>query len=320
MTWEGHAFGLALESSFELAGWPPTRPPRGLAQVSLRLSERAALRSQLPADSVTIAWRRTPSGREKPMVFAHPTAGYWLEAAGFGVFHLHPDGSEVRCGPIRRSAWQWQRFLIGQVLPFASTVHGYEPWHASAVALGGQAVAIAGSSGSGKSTLVVELMLRGGTLLADDVIALKVDGDKVQVHPGPAVMSLRRQAAERMRAQDLCALGTVVGADREELRLGVERCDRPLPLQALYLLEPVRQGKRARSTPVRSPDVRLLLGHAFNFALRDERRLVRQLDVCAAIARTARIVRLRVPSNADPGELADRVTVGVESSDERSAA
>ncbi|MGJ8604489.1 MAG: HPr kinase/phosphorylase [Marivita sp.] len=58
--------------------------------------------------------------------------------------------------------------------------------HATAVALGGNAVLITGASGSGKSSLALEMMARGATLVADDRVTLtRLDHDVMLSCPEP---------------------------------------------------------------------------------------------------------------------------------------
>lgn len=51
-------------------------------------------------------------------------------------------------------------------------------------------VALAARQGGGKSTLAAELVRRGGTLFADDIVALAGSDEGVVGHPGPAIMNL----------------------------------------------------------------------------------------------------------------------------------
>jgi hypothetical protein len=98
-----------------------------------------------------------------------------------------------------------------------------------------------------------------------------------------------------------------VGADRDSVRLAVARHEQALPLSAVYLLELAPRAKRPRLTALPSPDPRLLLGSTFNFAVRARGRLVTQLEVCAAVARSVRVVRVRIPSDTDQRALATRL-------------
>jgi hypothetical protein len=305
--WRSHAFGVALDGSFALAGCEESRAPAGLPRVSMELADRAVLRGRLPPASSPVSWRYDAAGHAIPEFVGHPRAGYVVEAPGFGVFHISRSGRHVSCAPARVSSWRWQRYLVGQVLPFATTLRGREPWHASAVSLDGGAVAIVGDSGQGKSSLAAELILCGAELVADDVLALELGADAVIAHPGPGLMSLRRATAGRMKPAELRSLGKRVGADAQALRLGVARRELPLPLAAVYLLRTAPPPKRVRLTAVPAPDPRELLGSTYNFALTAPARLIRQLEVCAAVARSVPVVVVSIPAGADHRAIAERL-------------
>jgi hypothetical protein len=303
--WHSHAFGLALDSSFELAGCPASRAPSRLPRVRMELADRGSLRSALPAGSEMVAWRHGAAGEVVPEVIGHPDAGYLIDEGRLGVFHVSADATLVRCAVGGVATWRWQRYLVGSVLPFACTLRGLEPWHAGAVAWGGSAIVLAGESGRGKSTLVAELMLRGAQLLADDVIALELTASGVVGHPGPGLMSLRRSAVQRLGRSGLGRVGVGIGGDARAIRLAVPRHERPLPLASVYLLERAEPGEEARLTELAAPDPRRLLASTFNFSIHAPTRLVNQLEVCAAIARSVRVVRLALPLDADHGAVAE---------------
>jgi hypothetical protein len=309
--WRGHAFGLALDGPFELLGCAESHPV-ALPKVGLELSDRAALRRLMPAGSRPIAWRRDAGGAEVPDVIGHFRAGYLLDHPGFGVFHVSRSGRHVRCATAGVATWRWQRYLTGRVLPFATTLRGREPWHASAVALASGAVALVGDSGRGKTSLAVHLVLQGGRLLADDVVALEPCQPGVLAHPGPGLISLREPTVAQLSAAELKALGRRVGANEHEVRIAVDRQEAPLRLSVVYVLEPVPASGPTRLTPISPADPRLLLAATFNFALNDPARLVRQLDACATVARTARIVRAEVPVGVNFRKFAEEVRVDAE--------
>jgi hypothetical protein len=232
---------------------------------------------------------------------------YLMDEAGFGLFEVSPGGRSVTCAPPRIPAWRWQRHLFGRVLPFASALRGLEPWHAGGVAVDGGGIALAGDAGAGKSSLASALVLEGGTLLSDDVLALSAVGSEVLAHPGPALMSLRNSTLKRLGAQALRKLGCPIGADSSSVRLTVPRQEHAVRLSAVYLLESVPARRRASLTEVDAPDPRRLLASTFVFALTSRERLARQLDVCAAIARSIRVVHAATPIGFDPRRLASQL-------------
>lgn len=228
-------------------------------------------------------------------------AGLLLRVDSHGVHRLEPGARRAHCAlPARGPAWQWQRFLVAQLLPFAALLQGLEVLHAGAVELGGGAVAVTAPSRGGKSTLLAALVARGAPLVADDVVAAERRGEEVVVHPGPGVLSLRDDAPAVL-GQDAAALG------RPDRRLGpwraVPRAEGVLPLRALCVLQ---RDPRATRLEVRRQDVRgpELLGATFISAWQERDRLVRQLDVTAAIARNAVVLRLVAPPDVAPRELA----------------
>jgi hypothetical protein len=310
--WRSHAFGLAVEGPFAILGWPAGDVPSGLPAVCLELDAEGRLDRLLAEGGKTIARRRAPTGGWEPDVIQHPTAGYLLDEQAFGLYGVSERGRYVSCAVPRLARWRWQRNLVGRVLPFVSTLRGLEPWHASAVAIDGRAVALAGQSGVGKSTLAAQLMLGGAELLADDVLAIRYSGGEIRAYPGPGLVSLRRRTVEQLSRSELRRLGRRVGADSASVRLAVSRHERPLSLSALYLLEPAAELTHPRLTTLEAPDPQSLLRCAFNLALTTPARLVRQLDVCAMVAQSVRVVHVAIPERAEPGTLARHIAADLE--------
>jgi hypothetical protein len=286
-TIETHAFGIPLRATFEIAGLP-AGPSRVSGQPTVLAIERGL--SAL-ANAERLSERTDPGGRPIHSI-DRDAHGYLLAAAGFGRFRVSADGLRVACDPVAGPNWLWQRYLLGQALPFAAVLRGLEVLHASAVAGPRGAIAIAGASGAGKTTLALHLVERGARFLADDVVAVD---EHLTAHPAGAVASVRHDAAS-------ARAGTILGDDGEALRIALGRRAGPAPLRALYLLT-------GRSGPPKLErlcrvDPRLLLGAGFNFVLTDSERLVRQLDV---LSRLAREVEVYEAGGSGAAELADRI-------------
>jgi hypothetical protein len=306
--WRGHVFGLQIDSSFPLAGCPAGKERTALpARVTLELSSEAQTRAGFDERSRVIGWRRTPAGHpEAPDVLEHPTAGWLVYNPRAGCFRVSRAGDRVLCAPADDVSWRWQRYLLGRVLPFVATLQGLEPWHASAVVLNGAGIALMAPSGVGKTTLAAALILAGARLLADDVIAVWTDGREAVMHPGPPLMSLRTWPRPLFGADELKRLGVVIGRDAGSLRLQVSRVEDPAPLKVLYVLDRTETG-HTTIEPQRTPGPNRLIAGTFNFALRDRARLAKMLDAASSIARTARIVAVRIPVGADVGALASLI-------------
>jgi hypothetical protein len=110
--------------------------------------------------------------------------GYRLYARHFGLALINPNGERVLCAPPGAPDWSWQRFLVGRVLPWAALLRGREVFHASAVQVGGRAIAIVAPSGGGKTSLALRLVLRGAGFITDDVLALERTPDGINAYPG----------------------------------------------------------------------------------------------------------------------------------------
>jgi hypothetical protein len=302
-------FGLALTVGFEVPGLPRADGLPGGRPAALELLSPDEAERRWPAGEAKVVLRQW---RPEMVLEWRDGSGYRLTAAGFGRYLLAADGSWIGCAPpAGDEPWRWQRFLTGQVLPLASVLRGLEVFHASAVALGGGAVAFVAGSGVGKTSLAYNLVRRGAAFVADDVLALEVAGDVVLAHPGAGLVNLRHAEAEAQRRAGHGVGAPSLGSDDKGLRLRLDPRPEPLPLRAFCLLarEPAGAPLRIVLAP---PDPRRILAATFNFAIRTPERLARQLDVAGAIATASRVVDVRFPPEVDAAELAARVEAFLE--------
>lgn len=288
------AYGLAIDASHELAG---LRPGAGLGRpVQLDIVPAGQIQSLWPTEEATViaadGAQDAVDGMERT-IESHPEAGYRLHARHFGTALVTRDGRQVLCSPDAAAAWDWQRFLIARVLPWVAVLHELEPFHASAVTLGGEAVAVLAASGGGKTSIALQLLLRGASFLTDDVAAVELRAGRAVLHPGPALAAVRDQELQRLRGADIERLGRQVGAEGKTY-LEIRTCADTAPLGTMVFLEP---GSRLEVHEV-SPDPRLLLTSTFVFALRGVERRLNHLDVCAAVASTARFLKVGIPPEA----------------------
>ena len=130
-------------------------------------------------------------------------------------------------------------YLLGPVLGFVLRLRGATCLHASAVAIDGQAVALAGSPGAGKSTTAAAFAQRGFSVITDDVLALMEDGRDFQVQPGYPRLNLWSDSVGALFGSDEALPRITPGWDKRYLALGDNGfgfASRPLPLGAVYLL------------------------------------------------------------------------------------
>jgi hypothetical protein len=218
-----------------------------------------------------------PPGREIELR-RHPDGALVWHGGAYGEYRVDPAGRDATCGRPEHDTVDWQRMVVGQVLPLSALLQGIEVLHASAAVLDGAAVALTGPSGAGKSTLLSALLARGAGFLADDVAALEPDGGAVRVHPGIAVVRL----------------------DDQGHALDIDVPPEPAPLGTVVFLEPVAAGAQPVAAELPAEDPRPLLAAAFNRTLLGAERFAMQLDVCARVAASARLVRVTVPRGGEP--------------------
>jgi hypothetical protein len=302
---EATVFGLDVRASLRLAFLEHSRAAPTGRTLAIRACRSASALPRWPEGANTICSRRRGGGPVDFRIEAHPSAGYLLWGEGAGSYVLSLDGNRLWCAPGDGVAHGWERFLIGQVLPFAALVSGLEIFHASAVVLDGRAIAFVGASGAGKTSLALELCRRGASFLADDVVALESRGGELIAHPGTPLAGIDAASARRMCEAGGPHAAIERSADAGEVLLRMEGAQRPVPLGALFFLE--RTTLRAeRLCFERAADARLLLASTFNFVLDTPTRMSGLLDACALASRR-RVERIAIPRGLDAGELAESV-------------
>lgn len=310
-SFRAQAFGLDLHTTFRVLG-----TGEGVTQdlikrrVSMDVMDPAGIRSawQVATSPRRLACRRGSDRRVSFSVDADPQAGHLLRSPPFGRFLISADVRRVSCAPATRTPWRWQRFLSGQVLPFAAVLRGLEVLHASAVVAGDGAHAFVGASRAGKTSLATHLVLGGARLLTDDVLALEADGAVgLRAHPGVGILSMRHNTARTLPSRQLRAIGPALGVDRNAIRMPVPRQEHPVPLRRLYVLERRDRGSRLQIEPLPDVDPALLLSATFNFVVDSASRLRNHLEVCGRIADSVDVFRLVIPPSHDAGQVAEQL-------------
>ncbi|MGN6189411.1 MAG: hypothetical protein ACTHOE_10960, partial [Conexibacter sp.] len=234
------AFGLRLTSPTPLR----LRPDDGAARraLALRPLSSAALSTRWSGRARRL-WATERDGT--PVSVERGRGGeHRIEAAGVATFVLSADRAELACATPGDAARDWQRALEELALPCASLLLGNEALHAGAVALEQGAVALLAPSGGGKSTLASALLEAGGTLLSDDVLALRRDGERIVAEAGAPTLKL----AAAPRAED----GPhVLAGPLPETRMALTA--EPLAARPLTLLVVLARGALAGEAPRLEP-------------------------------------------------------------------
>ncbi|HKP21635.1 MAG TPA: hypothetical protein VJT68_08965, partial [Thermoleophilaceae bacterium] len=184
------AFGLTLDSRFELPGMRAVDPPEG-ERVSLALATEAELAAAWSGAEGPPTWlTRFPDGN----VVRVETGVQGDQRIQFGElaeFWLSADADSILCAPRLARDAAWQRFLLDTVLWGTALRRGYGLLHACGIEHPTGVVAISSQMGGGKTTLGLELLRRGYPLFCDDVLVLAhtTDGGVV-AEPGPPFMNV----------------------------------------------------------------------------------------------------------------------------------
>lgn len=304
--WRASAFGLELSGTFPAPGFEDGCGPRSPAtRAVLRVVSERAFEREVAALGATRPLLDESVGGARFTIRADDRHGFALEHDFYGRFAVSADGSAVTCAPGTRPDWLWQRFLAGQVLPLTSLLNGFEPLHASSVAVEGRALLLAGTSGAGKTSVALALVAAGGQLMADDVTVVRRQGGALVAHPGPALLSVDPrelgQLPEHVGSR-LRPLGELDGEVRFASGLGAAL---PAPVGRLVLLSRRRDADGITVSELDGPTA--LLGCTFIAWVRDAGRLRRQLDVAAWLARHARPVLVTAPVDAGAASVARAV-------------
>jgi len=293
------AHGLELRCSFPLPGMTPRVAEEELPELVLDLTTPAQLDTIWSAPDGPPVWRgRLGDGCD--LTIEQGTAEDLLFAYGDRArFRLDAQRQSLACAP-RQASLDWQRALIGKVLPSISVMRGYEALHAGAVDSPEGVVAIAGPSGSGKSTLAIELLRRGWPLFADDVLTLDRTEGAVRAHPGTPHMSLAESLPDAIDPQ---TLGATLGILAGERWLAAQTTTKhPRPVRMVCLLE------RGPSLPLEThtlPSNPLPLAPYMLGLSSDGERQRNRFCLYADLMESATLVRLTAGFEHRPGQLAD---------------
>jgi hypothetical protein len=131
-------------------------------------------------------------------------------------------------------------YLLNPALGFVLRLRGVTCLHASAIAIDGQAIAIAGPSGAGKSTTAAAFVALGYRGLADDVVALSRTAHHLLAQPGYPQVRLWPESVKMLfGAADVLPRLTPTW-DKRYINLADGACRferRALPLAAIYILD-----------------------------------------------------------------------------------
>lgn len=135
---------------------------------------------------------------------------------------------------------QWIVRDLGGVV--AAMQRGHLALHAAGVARHGRVALLLGPPGVGKSAVAARLSLGSWQVVADDMVALSVTANSVLAHPGDGWIRVREEDVSALRL-DSARLNVIPENDASHppkmaYDLADSRAERPLPVSAVYVLDP----------------------------------------------------------------------------------
>jgi hypothetical protein len=237
-------FGLALLSNLPIPGLTKDTAQFLTCPVQLRMNVSPYTLNQIPAEPETLAFQSAfldasgepilriwnVAGKAFLRLAYHDGMQFWLDRQGNNVWCLWPDALSIDDA---------STYLLGPVLGLLLRLRGVTCLHASAVSIGGRAVAFVGAAGAGKSTTAAALARRGYSVLSDDIVALSEQGGTFSVMPAYPYLSLWPESVDMLFGSP-DALPRFTGSwDKRFLAGGsggVRFEESPLQLGAIYLL------------------------------------------------------------------------------------
>ena len=244
-----------------------------------------------------------------------PALRAWRLAGGACFRLQYSDGTEFLVDRKGSEVWAtWPEsstledtvtYLLGPVLGFVLRLRGITSLHASAIAVGGRAIALVGPAEAGKSTAAAAFARMGHAILADDVVALVEQDGTLHVQPAYPQLRLWPDSVALLYGSADALPRVTPTWDKRALDLtrnGYRFQQQPLPLAAIYVL-----GERSSDTELRVQTLRgrellrTLLANTYVSYLLDATMRAQEFASLARVGSSVPVRRVVAPP--DPARL-----------------
>lgn len=286
-------YGITLHSEIPLA--LPQQGHGELGQIDLRIA---------PASHFSDAARTLLAQPDSDSFYQSSFLGdgsTYVRWEGVGEFLISPDGSRItgrQCDEAHEESFQV--YLLGQALSYALVKQGFEPLHATAIVVHGEAAILLGASGFGKSSLAACFLEAGHRLLTDDLLILRPSSRGVMAYPGPPRIKLFPRLARRFLQE--VASGVAMNSGSKKLILPLDHTRSsidPVPLRAIYALLPPRPAGRGRAIRIAALPPREgfieLVKNTFNYRIVNPARLERQFEAATRVVSIMAVQKVAYP-------------------------
>ena len=285
-------YGLVVDSEVDLH---QDRPTADAADVTVRLGSRMTCVQGRPDGHVLLHYE---TAERRLFTATTDGAGYRLRFYGTADFVVDSGLSGVVIHAVDGVPQDTLGVLVsGTLLSFLLALRGEPVLHASAVDVGGTAVAFVGSSGMGKSTMATLLCAAGAQLITDDVLRVDLSRPRPRCYLGATALRLRKSAEDLAELFPVAPNHRVTGDGRDSLTM-TPATEELLPLGALVIPVPQHGGESSRPELVRldrKHGLLALLQFPRLVGWEDAEILGRQLQDLGAIVEAVPVYVARLP-------------------------
>ena len=274
-------------------------------QSSLPLPELIPIDSKTADVNIQLGHINNRPDTSKPLTCSYIDAHtilLWSQEVGKFVIK---DGRQIIVDPCSgANEALLQHFITGPALALLLYQRGYLVLHASAVSIGGSAVAFLGKSGRGKSTTAAALHSAGHNVIADDELAVQTfQAQHPIVFPSFPQLKLWPEGVTSLgEAPEALPLAHFT-FDKRKLHLEKGFAPAPIPLKYIYVLTNSERIKIERLSPQES--IIELVRHTYGTRLIHKSKDKNHLSKCVNLARKTTVARLKRPRSL--AELPDLV-------------
>lgn len=219
----------------------------------------------------------------------------WLDVPDIARFQVS-DGNMIIVDPKPDADPQSvQLFLLGSCMGAIMYQRNRLVIHGNAIRFRHGCVIVAGASGAGKSTLAAAFVKRGYQVLADD---LSVIDDHVRVQPSYPQLKIWRDTAKKLDIDTSPLKRIRMQVDKFAFPLHEQFYSEPLPIKAVYILNPHNQPDLRVEEITGMNKFQPLKNQSYRGGYLEGLGLNAQhLTLCASLANQSRVARIIRPNN-----------------------
>lgn len=282
------SYGLSIKSSINIHELEPNSPKTGSdrdVEVSIKIDN--IFYSHLKDDNHKI------KGITKVCNNSNDIDIFWNHELLFKV----KNGNEIVVNSnVDINPTFLRSLILGRAMGTLLHQRGFLVLHASAVNIDGSAVAFLGWRGNGKSTTTMALINSNYPLVADDVLAIKIEDNIALTIPSFPKIKLRQDIIESFT--DEIASNTQIHPDIKKYYYDVKNFSyEPLPLKRIYILE---KGNKNRIRALETQKAIInLIRHSYCVSILEGDKQLENLKQCANIIKSVQVKCLNTNHHID---------------------